>query len=135
MEPLASGLSDEEMRVLARHYSALGGELPACAADDTAGKTRGREIAESGIPERGVPACSDCHGPGPGPRNATYPSLAGQYADYLVVQLELFQNGNRGGTPFGHLMDHVAPRLEPEEMREVADYYAGLVPCADSGGR
>jgi cytochrome c553 len=130
MEPLAAPLSEDEMRLLARHYSGLR-ELPACAADDTAGGTRGREIAERGIPERGVPACNDCHGPGPGPRNATYPSLSGQFADYLLVQLELFQNGDRGGTPFGHLMDHVAPRLEPDEMREVADYYAGLTPCAE----
>jgi hypothetical protein len=28
-------------------------------------------------------------------------------------------------------MDHVAPRLEPEEMRAAADYYASLAPCAD----
>ena len=135
MEPLATGLSEDEMRLLARHYAALGGDMPSCAVDDTIGaETRGREIAERGIPERGVPACTDCHGPGPGPRNATYPSLAGQYADYLVVQLELFQSGDRGGTPFGHLMDHVAPRLEPDEMREVVDYYAGLAPCADVAG-
>jgi cytochrome c553 len=131
MEPHAAVLSDDEMRMLARHYTELGGELPSCANDAIAADTRGREIAERGIPERGVPACSDCHGPGPGPRNATYPSLAGQYADYLVAQLELFGQGHRGGTPFGHVMDHVAPRLEPDEMRAVADYYASLAPCTD----
>jgi cytochrome c553 len=126
MEPFAAALTDDEMRSLARQYSALGEEA-ACAGDDAT--ARGRTIAERGIPERGVPACTDCHGPGTGPRNATYPSLGGQFAEYLVQQLALFQAGERGGTPFGHLMDHVAPRLEPDEMHEVASYYASLVPC------
>jgi cytochrome c553 len=126
MEPFAAALTDAEMRIVARWYSGLEAEAACASSDATA---RGRAIAERGIPERGVPACTDCHGPTTAPRNATYPSLGGQFADYLVHQLELFQAGDRGGTPFGHLMDHVAPRLEPDEMREVASYYEALVPC------
>ncbi|HYG67703.1 MAG TPA: c-type cytochrome, partial [Anaeromyxobacteraceae bacterium] len=70
--------------------------------------------------------CLDCHGPGGPERNPAYPVLAGQYADYLALQLELFRTGHRGGSAFAHLMSHVAPRLRPEEMRDVARYYESL---------
>jgi cytochrome c553 len=73
-----------------------------------------------------VPACAQCHGPGGGPRNPHYPVLAGQYAHYLIQQLELFKNGQRGGSPYAHLMREVAPRLTSEQIREVAQYYASL---------
>jgi cytochrome c553 len=50
--------------------------------------------------------------------------LAGQYADYLVVQLEQFAAGHRGGSEYAHLMQRVAPRLSRAEMEAVAAYYA-----------
>ena len=52
--------------------------------------------------------------------------LAGQYPDYLVLQLELFKGGQRGGSAYAHLMKPVATRLTPEQMRDVALYYASL---------
>jgi cytochrome c553 len=87
---------------------------------------RGREIALNGIPEQRVPACSECHGPGAIRRNPHYPVLAGQYADYLVLQLTLFQNQARGGTAYAHLMRRVAPGLTAEQMRDVALFYESL---------
>jgi cytochrome c553 len=60
------------------------------------------------------------------PRNAIYPDLAGQHADYLVLQLRLFRRQHRGGTDHAHLMRPVAQRLTPEQMRDVALYYASL---------
>ena len=54
------------------------------------------------------------------------PRLAGQYADYILLQLELFAAGHRGGGPRAHLMDSVAPRMSREQMRDVAAYYASL---------
>jgi len=87
---------------------------------------RGKAIATRGVPERKIPSCADCHGPFPTERNPAYPLLAGQYADYLVLQLELFARGERGGSRYAHLMDEVAPKLTPEERRDVALYYASL---------
>lgn len=85
---------------------------------------RGEAIAKQGIPAQRVPSCTDCHGPGPAPRNSSYPDHAGQYADYLVSQLELFKNNQRGGTVFAHLMAQVAANLNAQQMRDVAAYYA-----------
>ena len=139
MEPIAAGLSAEDRREVARYYGALEPVAPAApaapaapeaSAEHAARIERGRELALHGVPARGVPACIDCHGPWPAPRNAAYPELAGQFAPYLELQLELFADGRRGGSPFAHLMDHVAPRLTPEQRRDAAAYYASLPPAS-----
>jgi cytochrome c553 len=137
MQPIAAGLSIEEIQELADYYS----RMPAGAPD--AGDTpellpaleRGREIADRGVPAKGVPSCADCHGPGPGPRNSMYPVLAGQFSDYLVLQLELFKARRRGGSAYAHLMHHVADRLSAQQMRDVALYYASHPPAHDSSER
>ena len=128
MEPIAAGLSPDEQREVADYYSSLpaGPTTESGPSDAAPAIERGMEIAMRGIPSQGVPSCMDCHGPGPSPRNPAYPTLAGQYGDYLVLQLELFKTGRRGGTPYAHLMSHVAPRLSPDQMRDVALYYASL---------
>lgn len=127
MGPIAAGLSRDSMRELALHY----GKMPAPPASPLSQETllaieRGREIATRGIPPRRVPACAACHGPGTTPRNPVYPGLAGQHADYLVLQLELFKHERRGGSAYAHLMRPVASRLTPEQIRDVALYYASL---------
>jgi cytochrome c553 len=55
-----------------------------------------------------------------------YPVLAGQYANYLVLQLDLFKQGHRGGSAYARLMRPIAGRLTREQMRDVALYYATL---------
>ncbi|MCI0539288.1 MAG: c-type cytochrome [Verrucomicrobiales bacterium] len=127
MEPIAAGLSSEQMRELALYY----GNLPAWPksslhAETAATIERGKSIARGGIPSHRVPTCAACHGPDTAPRNPIYPRLAGQHADYLVLQLKLFKAQQRGGTAYGHLMYHVAGGLTPDQMRDVACYYASL---------
>jgi cytochrome c553 len=68
----------------------------------------------------------ECHGPAESRRNPAYPNLAGQYVDYLNLQLELFKKGSRGGTAYSHLMTRVAVNLTPEQMKVVALYYSSL---------
>jgi cytochrome c553 len=127
MQPVAAALDSEAIELLARHYAQLPGEAPRDGEPSAdAAIARGEEIARLGVPERGVPSCRDCHGPAGSPRNPAYPALAGQYAEYLILQLELFKAGTRGGSPYAHLMDHVATRLTPDQMNDVAAYYASL---------
>jgi cytochrome c553 len=87
---------------------------------------RGKEISMRGIPRQRVPACAECHGPSEEQRNPNYPILAGQYADYLVLQLTLFKKQARGGTAYAHLMRPVGAGLTSEQMRDVARYYESL---------
>lgn len=156
MEPIAFGLTREDREELSAWYAGLGGfgagseaaapadaaaavpanavaaaAQPASEAEDGAAPPRtslqrGRDIAHRGVPELGVPACVECHGPSQHAHNAHYPKLAGQYESYLSLQLELFAQEHRGGTPYAHLMEHVAPRLTPEQRRDVAAWYASL---------
>ena len=125
MEPIAAALGLEEMRELADYYSRLPRKpsLPSSGEADSAVE-RGKDIAERGIPAQRVPSCMDCHGPGLTARNPNYPDHSGQYADYLLSQLELFKARQRGGTAYAHLMDQVAANLTAQQMRDVALYYA-----------
>ena len=125
MEPIAASLSEAQWRELADYYAALPGEASSGNADVAAATIeRGREITLLGIPEKDVPSCSDCHGPEGPRRNAAYPLLAGQYAGYLVTQLEQFAADHRGGSEYAHLMQRVAPRMTRAEMEAAAAYYA-----------
>jgi cytochrome c553 len=127
MEPIAAGLSLEAMREVSRYYASLQEPWPSSPPPDaTAAIERGRTIASRGVPPQRVPACVACHAPGATPRNPLYPALAGQYADYLVLQLELFKKAHRGGSAYAQIMRMVATRLTSAQMRDVALYYASL---------
>ena len=132
MEPIAAGLSRDEIGELVRYYSSLPKPSPSPNTQEARSAIEsGRAIAVQGIPAQRVPACVTCHGPSDIPRNPIYPMLAGQYADYLVLQLEVFQKEHRGGTAYVHLMRTVAARLTPEQMRDAALYYSSLTPTHD----
>lgn len=127
MQPIAAGLDEATLRELARHYAALprtGGP----ADDPRPASAPGLPPAhtEAALPRRDIPKCRQCHGPTPFARNPLYPQIAGQYADYIALQLELFQAGTRGGTEYAHLMHQAADRLNSEQIRRLAEYYEGL---------
>ncbi len=133
MTPVALALDAGTMSAIADHYAALPG-TPSGPASPSTGRPaapdtsviRGAAIARLGIPAQGVPRCVECHGPAATKRNAAYPRLAGQFAPYLELQLQLFAERRRGGSPFAHLMQDVAPRLTPAQRRDVAAWYASL---------
>jgi cytochrome c553 len=133
MEPIAAALSFEEMRQLALYYGNLPGSASVPSSQETAlAIERGKAIANRGIPPQRVPACAECHGPVATRRNPFYPMLAGQHADYLVLQLELFKKEHRGGSAYAHLMRPVASRLTPQQMRDVTLYYESLPASVES---
>ncbi|HXH83711.1 MAG TPA: c-type cytochrome, partial [Candidatus Tectomicrobia bacterium] len=143
MMPVAAALDADDVREVVRHYADLprSASPPARADDarvdearvDDALRAIGEGIAQRGIPAQRVPACAACHGPGDTPRNPIYPELANQYAGYLALQLRLFKDDRRGGTPYAHIMGMVASRLTTDQMRAVAAYYASLPPARRTG--
>jgi cytochrome c553 len=79
-------------------------------------------IAQHGIPDRDVPACDSCHGPGARPG---YPRLDGQDPGYLLNQLKLFkQLGAQRGGRNAHIMAEVVRGLDEAEMEALAAWYA-----------
>jgi cytochrome c553 len=136
MQPVAAGLDAAQMRALARHYASqplsAGGPakaprpLPAAASAGDDARARGARLVAQGSGTQRIPACRHCHGPGPVQTNPVYPRLAGLSPRYLALQLRLFQQGRRGGTPYRHLMARAASTLSERQIQDLAVYYGSL---------
>jgi cytochrome c553 len=121
MKPLASALSDEDMRNIAYFAGSKKGK-PGFAKDkELVGL--GEKIYRGGIADRQVPACAGCHSPNGAGMPAQYPRLSGQHADYTTAQMVAFRDGQRLNNP---VMNGVAAKLNDREIKAVADYVAGL---------
>jgi cytochrome c553 len=125
MAEIAIRLGAADMQEIARYYEQLPVRTTA-PASDSASRGRGRDIAIQGDPARGIPACVECHGPSDVPKNPAYPTLAGQHARYLALQLDLLKQRRRGGSPRVNLMHALVDHLEPRDIQDVARYYASL---------
>lgn len=84
------------------------------------------QLLRHGDASRDVPACVECHGPSARGRNPMYPALAGQPAEYLRLQLTLFAEGRRGGSPYTEIMRPIAARLTAAHVDEATAAYAAL---------
>lgn len=117
----ASRLSDEEIAELSAYYGKL-------VEVEATGGGLGAQIAARGLPERDIAACDSCHATG----RPEFPRLMGQDREYLVTQLELFNE--HGAARGGHHADLMAkairklPQVEAEpltaeEIEALAAYY------------
>jgi cytochrome c553 len=78
--------------------------------------------AEAGKAKAAV--CVACHGPMGNSTNPEYPVLAGQTARYLYLELRDFKAGRRSDSR----MSPMANNLSPEDMHDLADYFAAQQP-------
>ncbi|HKT99687.1 MAG TPA: c-type cytochrome [Paraburkholderia sp.] len=121
MVGFASALSDQDMINVAAWFSS---QTPKPGyAHDAKTVPFGQKIWRGGIAERGVPACAACHGPTGQGIPIQYPRLSGQWSEYIVAQLQAFQQGTRNNN---EPMHEIAHRLSEDEIKAVADYAAGL---------
>lgn len=126
MQSVVAGLDDRELDHLARYFADLDTRVPALRIPDSAAIARGRRLANDGDPQRRIASCVACHGPGDTHPNPAFPVLAGQYEDYLALQLRLFKRGTRGGTAHAPVMEAIAGPLQERDIRDLAAYYASL---------
>ncbi|RYD24906.1 MAG: c-type cytochrome [Verrucomicrobiaceae bacterium] len=127
MQPIAANLDAETIRALSHYFAAQRpADPPPPDEKEAAAVARGKIIAHQGIPEQRLPSCMDCHSTEGRHHKPAYPSLSGQPADYLELQLQLLSKAGRGGSEYVHLMHAVAPRMKPEQMRDVALYFQSL---------
>lgn len=123
MYALVANLSDQDIDDLAAYYSSQTQTLGKAKAQYVA---EGEKIYRGGNLTSGAAACTACHGPqGKGLPEANFPRLAGQHADYLVLQLQAFQKGTRSNSPNG-MMEDISHRLTDEQMKAVSSYIEGL---------
>jgi cytochrome c553 len=81
----------------------------------------GAVIAAQGT-AAGAPACAQCHAfNGSSDGSGAFPRIAGQPTYYLTQQLRDFTSGVRANA----IMSPIAKALSPEDIADVAAYYAG----------
>lgn len=124
MTEVAARLSDDQIRDVSAYYERLAPRAPTIA--DATRVQRGQAVAMTGVPDRDVPACVECHGPAIRPKNPAYPTLTAQHVPYLISQLRLLRDRRRGGTANVDLMHVFVSRLRDDEIRDVAAYFASL---------
>jgi cytochrome c553 len=118
-----AALSEQDMDDLAAYFASQT-QTPGTA--DPALVRLGEELYRGGNIERGIPACSGCHGPaGRGNPAAQFPALAGQHAEYTALQLRAFRAMQRANDP-NQMMRDIAIKMTDPEIDAVAAYIQGL---------
>lgn len=113
-------LDDAMIDGLAEYFAA---ETPASGRPgDAKLVAEGRKIFDRGISSRGVRACAGCHGHD-AEGASVFPRLAGQNADYVLRELNVFGTRLR---PHGVLMKNETANLTSGEKRAVAEYLQSL---------
>jgi cytochrome c553 len=128
MGAMAKSLSLQDSADVAAYFGAQRDGLPAIGSNRM--PESGRSLREAdpakrlvfaGDPQRGIPPCSACHGPGGYKLGA--PALEGQHAAYIERQLAAFAQGMRENDIFQQ-MRVVAKQLTPDEMHALAVFYS-----------
>ncbi len=124
MEPIASTLSEEDIKDLALYYSA---QKRTTGKADPALVELGGKLYKGGDMKRGISACIGCHGPkGNGLPSAKYPKICGQHAAYTEKQLQNFKTGFRRNDPNHDMMQDIAKRMSDNDIKALASYLEGL---------
>jgi cytochrome c553 len=89
----------------------------------------GAQVANGGAPDKGVVACSSCHGAdGAGNPTTGFPRIAGFPEQYLSKQLDDYATGRRNHP----IMSQFAKGLDDAQRRNVAAFYSSLAPAPPS---
>jgi cytochrome c553 len=121
MAGFAGALSDEDKRNVAAYFATQKAKPGAARIKETL--EIGQRLYRTGVAEKGLPACSGCHGPAGAGIPSQYPRLSGQHAEYTEAQLKAFRDGVRKNN---ETMQQVAARLSDAEIKALSDYIAGL---------
>jgi cytochrome c553 len=109
MSGQASSLSDEQIENVAAWLASIGGDTVASGGSEPASFDK-------------AAACAACHGKNGISVNAEWPTLAGQYEDYLRRALTSYRDGSRSDP----IMGAQAALLEEADVAVLAKYFASL---------
>ena len=128
MSGIAQRMTDHEMEAVSAYYAALDAPFAPVIGDiDAATLQWGGQLGAVGSAERGIPACVNCHGPSGTGLPPSVPYLAGQYANYMEYQLQLWADDVRDNDAM-NVMSSIAKKMTEEDMRAVSEYYARVRP-------
>ena len=110
-------LTPDDMKSLGMYFAGKMAQVH--ETEDTLLAGAGKFVFFRGNPTTGVPACSSCHGE-KGHGTPAMPRLAGQHPAYIESQLTQFHSRER--TNDNAVMQTVAAKLTPMEIKAVADF-------------
>ena len=133
MNYLVAYLPDPYLKEMAQHFASL---RPAFAAKeqpnvDAAVVERGKAIATTGDPARGIPPCIACHGAGLTGMEPGIPGLVGLRAAYITAQLTRWRVGDRRAAD-PDCMKRIATRLSETDVAAVSAWLAMQDPPKDA---
>jgi len=105
----ATSLSDKEIADVAAYLATLGSDTVEAGGSDP-------------VPFDKAAACSACHGPNGISVNAAWPTLAGQWEDYLLNALKQYRNGTRKDP----VMTAQAQLIAEEDIARLAYHFSRL---------
>lgn len=118
-----AALTEQDMADLAAYFA--GQTRTPGAANDKLLYT-GTDLYRGGYPANKISACIGCHGPaGKGNPAARFPSLSGQHAAYIAVQLKAFRDGSRSNDA-GKMMQNIAAHMSDAQIDAVSSVSSGL---------
>lgn len=137
MAYLVDHMSDAYLREIAEYFATL--DLPYPPPQTTGAPAavlaRGEQLVRQGDPQRGIPACSQCHGAAMTGVNPAMPGLLGLPRDYLLAQFGAWRSGLRHAVA-PDCMGEVARHLSGEDVTAAATWLssqpvtAGPAPAA-----
>lgn len=117
----ASALMAQEAQPKAAPVAASTAAIPATTA--AVASPAAAEVLKPGDATAGqakAAVCGACHGMDGNSSNPQFPKLAGQSAQYIVLQLTSFKSGKRANP----IMSGMAASLSEQDMRNVGAYFA-----------
>jgi cytochrome c553 len=124
MKPFAAHSTDEDIKNFADYFGNLTRQPDQNSSVDASLVQLGADIAEPARNSRPLPACETCHAKKNPKLFGSIPDLAGQPADYLSAQLQLFRSGVRSGTENARIMGRMAQALSDRDIRAVSAYFS-----------
>jgi cytochrome c553 len=118
---ISKKLTDDQIKGLAAYFSQQ--KTTPNVAGNPAISATGKAIFGTGIPDKGVAACSGCHGEA-ALGNGTFPRLADQHADYMIKQLHVLKETDQ--RPAGAMMKPLIHGLMPSDVAAVTTYLQGI---------
>jgi cytochrome c553 len=131
MNFLLEFLPEDYLRAMAEYYASQRPPLPAPAEPDVSQAVldQGKALATRGDADRGLPACTSCHGAALTGMEPAIPGLLGLRASYISAQLGAWRYGTRTAAA-PDCMQIVAGHLTEDDVKAVAAWLAAL-PAAD----
>ena len=121
MSPIAKALSPDEIADVAAYYAGINAAFPPAEGAAPALIQRGEQLAKVGSAAKDLQACDNCHGPGGIGLPPAIPYLAGQYAQYIASELQMWQRGERKNSL--ETMSVIATKLDEQDIAALAAYY------------